>query len=486
MNTSAVVTEIPTIGHVINGSMTEAEKYREVIDPGKNSEVVARVAVGTPEDVDQAVKAAHEAFASWRQLAPSERANLVLEAADVVGASADELAPLLVREHGGMLWEAQTDFGLGAGVLQHTASLAEDFFEPTSFDDESSTIMIEKQPRGVVAAIVPWNMPVVLTMMKLAPALVTGNTVVLKPSPFAAAALTTLLQRIAEVLPKGVVNVVHGDGDVGGALTSHPLVRKVGFTGGLATAQKVAASTANSVKNITLELGGNDPAIVLDDADIEKVLDRMLLGIYTRSGQICFAVKRVYVPAKMHDEFAQALIARVDKYVVGHGLDASSNFGPLATAEQYKKVTELIAQTRASGADVLELGTKAEGTNWEDGYYVLPHVVRNAAHEDAISTCEQFGPIIPLIPYEDLEQAITWANDSEFGLGSSVWTSDPTKGFEVASKIEAGSTFINTHAFESLDLRMPFGGIKQSGIGREFGTAGMNEYVEDHAIRLLK
>ncbi|WP_197023377.1 MULTISPECIES: aldehyde dehydrogenase family protein [Micrococcaceae] len=484
--TIPTMTAVPTIGHVIDGKMVDGERFRDAVDPGRLSETVARVAVGTPEDVDRAVQAAHQAFASWQQIPAGERAALLMQAADILAGSAEELAPLLVREHGGVLWEAQTDFALGTGVLQHTASLLEGFMEPTVYDDEQSTIRIEKAPRGVVAAIVPWNMPVVLTMMKLAPALATGNTMVLKPSPFASAALTVALHRIAEVLPDGVLNVVHGDGDVGTALTTHPLVRKVGFTGGTETARSVMTAAAGTIKNITLELGGNDPAIVLDDADIEATLDRMLTGIFTRSGQICFAVKRVYVPRAMHDEFAQALCARVENYVVGHGLTEGVAFGPLATEAQYRKVLDLIESTRAAGADIIELGHRAEGTAWDDGYYVLPHVVRGAAHTDAVTSCEQFGPVIPLIPYDDEEEVIGWANDSEYGLGSSVWTSDPERGLAIASRIEAGSTFVNTHSFESLDLRMPFGGVKQSGIGREFGNAGLAEYVEEHSIRLLK
>ena len=220
------------IGHLINGEMTSGDNFRDHRDPGRLTEVVARLAVGTPADVDRAVEAAHQAYLSWRTVAPAERAGKLLEAAEVLSGSAEELAPLLVREHGGVLWEAQTDFALGAGVLQHTASLTEQFFVPVEYDDETSFIRIEKMARGVVAAIVPWNMPIVLTMMKLAPALATGNTLVLKPSPFASAALTIALQRMAEKFPAGVINVVHGDGDVGQALTSHRLVRKIGFTGG--------------------------------------------------------------------------------------------------------------------------------------------------------------------------------------------------------------------------------------------------------------
>ncbi|MGY1883947.1 aldehyde dehydrogenase family protein [Blastococcus sp. SYSU DS0753] len=478
-------TAVPRISHLIGGE-TSASDVRAIYDPGRLDDVVAEVAVGNADDVDRAVRAAHAAFPGWRDTPVAERAQKLLAAADVLIGSAEELAPLLVREHGGVLWESQTDFGLGTGVLQHTASLLEDFFEPVRFDDEQSTISNEKVPRGVAAAIVPWNMPVVLTMMKLAPALGTGNTLVLKPSPFAPAALTLALEKIAAQLPPGVLNVVHGEGDVGSALTRHPLVRKVGFTGGTATATKVLESTASTIKNVTLELGGNDPAIVLDDADLDTTIERMLKGVYTRTGQICFAVKRIYVPRAMYARFADAFCARVDEYAVGHGLDPQASFGPLNNEAQFKKVQDLLDRTRNSSATLVELGRKLDPSSWDNGYYMLPYVVRDVEHADPVSCEEQFGSVVPLIAYDDEEQVIAWANDSEWGLGSSVWTSDPDRGFAMARRIEAGSTFINTHSFESLDLRMPFGGVKQSGIGREFGTAGLSEYVEDHAIRLLK
>jgi acyl-CoA reductase-like NAD-dependent aldehyde dehydrogenase len=476
---------VPQIGHLINGQI-EISDVRDAHDPGRLDDVVAQVAVGSADHVDRAVRAAHTAFPGWRDTPVAQRVERLMAASQVLGGSSDELAPLLVREHGGVLWEAQTDFGLGTGVLQHTASLAEEFFTPITFDDEQSLISIEKVPRGVAAAIVPWNMPVVLAIMKLAPALATGNTLVLKPSPFASAALTLALQRMAAELPDGVLNIVHGEGDVGAALTRHPLVRKVGFTGGTATAQKVIEASAGTIKNLTLELGGNDPAIVLDDADLDLTLDRMLKGVYTRTGQICFAVKRIYVPRHQYDRFADAFCARVDQYAVGHGLDPEASFGPLNNEAQYKKVQDLIDRTRNSSAKLVELGRKLDAGSWDNGYYVLPYVVRDAEHVDPVSCEEQFGSIVPLIAYDDEEQVLAWANDSEWGLGSSVWTSDPERGLAMARRIEAGSTFINSHSFESLDPRMPFGGVKQSGVGREFGTAGLSAYVEDHAIRLVK
>ncbi|NEW36029.1 aldehyde dehydrogenase family protein [Nocardia cyriacigeorgica] len=476
---------VPQVGHLIGGEM-HLGNLRDVYDPGRLDNVVARVAVGTPADVNKAVEAAHAAFPAWRGTPPAERARVLLTAADALAGSSAELAPLMVCEHGGMLWEAQTDFGLGTGVLQHTLSLLEDFLSPIQYDDDTGFISIEKAPRGVAAAIVPWNMPVVLTMLKLAPALATGNTLVLKPSPFASAALTLALQRMAAALPAGVLNVVHGEGDVGAALAGHPLVRKIGFTGGTATAEKVVEATIPTTKNVTLELGGNDPAILLDDADTEAVLDRIITGVFTRSGQICFAVKRIYVPRARYDRFAEAFCERVDQLKVGHGLDSTADFGPLNNEAQFKKVNDLLERTRAGSGTLIELGRKADASNWENGYYVLPHVVRDVDHGAPVSREEQFGPVIPLIAYDTEDQVIGWANDSEYGLCSSVWTSDPDHGLAVARRLEAGSTFVNTHSFDSLDPRMPFGGVKRSGIGREFGTYALSEYVEEHAIRYVK
>jgi acyl-CoA reductase-like NAD-dependent aldehyde dehydrogenase len=476
---------VPQIDHVIDGPRGSVA-YREHVDPGRLDTVASRVAVGTAQDVDRAVRRAHAAFPAWRDLAPADRAALLGASAQVLQDSAAELAPLLVREHGGVLWEAQTDFGLGAGVLGHTASLAEQFLQPVTYDDDTSRISIEKAPRGVVGAIVPWNMPVVLTMMKLAPALVTGNTMVLKPSPFASGALTLLLARVAALLPDGVLNVVLGDTEVGEALVSHPLVRKIAFTGGTGTARHVMAAAAPTIKNITLELGGNDPAVVLDDADIDATLDRLLPGVFTRTGQICFAVKRIYAPRNRYEQFVDSLCERVDGYQVGHGLDPQASFGPLNHKAQYDRVVDLIGAAKDSSAKVLELGRKLDPAQWDNGYYVLPHVVRDVTHDALITSCEQFGPIIPVIAYDTEDQVVEWANDSEYGLGSSVWTADDERGLQLARRIEAGSTFVNTHSFESLDLRMPFGGVKQSGIGREFGEAGLSAYVDEHSIRLLK
>ncbi len=470
----------------INNRDVPTSHYYEIKDPGRHTDLVARVAKGTVEDANHAVEAAHKAFLSWRKLDVGERIKGVLAAAKELEQSIPELSPLLAREHGGLLRETKMDFGPGVGVLQFAAGMAESFLVPQVIEDEDCRIEIEKIPRGVVVAIVPWNMPVVLTMMKLAPALVTGNTLVVKPSPLAPAAITKALKKMASVLPPGVINVVNGDGDVGATLTQHSLVRKISFTGGGETAKYVMADAGSTIKNVTLELGGNDPAIILDDVDPMEIMPNLIRGIFTRSGQICFAVKRVYVPQSIYDKFFDTMCQVVDEIKVGHGLDERSTMGPVNNRNQYEFVKDLIEQTKQSSAVVRELGKKLQPEEWDNGYYILPHVVRDINNTAKLACCEQFGPVIPLIPYQSLDQAIEMANDTEFGLCSSVWSSDKNRAVKVARQIEAGTTFINNHSLDSLDLRMPFGGIKRSGIGREFTELSLADYIEYHNIRYVK
>jgi acyl-CoA reductase-like NAD-dependent aldehyde dehydrogenase len=468
-----------------NTSISSNDQY-EIKDPGRLTDVVAHVAKGTVAIANDAVQAAHQAFLSWRKLEVSERINMVMAAASALEQEIPALSPLLVREHGGLMSEAQIDLGYGVGVTQFTAGIAKSYLIPEVIEDENSRIEIQKVPRGVVVAIVPWNFPIVLTMMKLAPALVTGNTIVVKPSPLAPIGIMLALKKMADILPPGVINVVSGDSDVGEALTSHPLVRKISFTGGNQTAKHVMHSASSTIKNITLELGGNDPAIILDDANLDEIMPALVRGIFTRSGQICFAVKRVYVPQSLYEKFYETMCQVVNEIKVGHGLDEQATMGPVNNKTQYQFVKNLIEQAKHGNAKVLELGKKLTPEEWDNGYYILPTIIRDVEHTSNVACCEQFGPVIPLISYQSVEQAIQMANDSEFGLCSSVWSSDRNRALNVARQIEAGSTFINSHNIESLDLRMPFGGIKQSGIGREFSDVSLADYVENHSIKYAK
>lgn len=471
----------------INNQTLPCQSYTPIYDPGRLTSIVGKAGVSTPEDVDRAVKAAHQGFLTWQQLEPHVRIEKVMLAADILENSMSDLAHLLVREHGGLLQEAQMDFRGGYGNFKYYEGIVDKFMQPEEKEDENSWIRIEKKPKGVVVAIVPWNMPVVLTMMKLVPALMTGNTIVVKPSPRAPLALTLLLQRMAAVLPNGVINVVLGDAEVGAALTGHPLVKKVAFTGGCQNGKKVMANASSSLKAVTLELGGNDPAIILDDAPIEELMPRLIKGIFTRAGQICYAVKRLYVPQAMLNDFFDLMCEHLKGFRVGHGLDEHATMGPVNNLEQFRFVRELIIEAKSNGAVVRELGSKCDPDNWDNGYYILPHVVIDQDHKSRLVHCEQFGPVIPITPYQTIEEAIEMANDSNYGLGSSIWTGDYERGKKLAPQLEAGLTFINAHGLGSTAMGMPFGGIKDSGIGREMSAEPtLFAYTDFHAMRLLK
>lgn len=468
----------------INNQEVESKDFFENKDPGRHTDTVAYVAKGTLENANQAVRAAHQAYLSWGKLSVSERIQKVLSAIEQLEQSMPELCPLASREHGGLLSEAQTDFGYGVGGTQATAGIAEAYLAPQIFESESSLVELHKKPRGVFVAIVPWNYPVSITMMKLAPGLISGNTVVVKPSPNSAASLTLALQRMAKVLPPGVINVVNGDGDIAKTLTTHPLVTKISFTGGTETGKHVMTAAASSIKKVTLELGGNDAAVILDDVNATEIMPDLVKGIFTRAGQVCFAVKRVYVPQSIYHAFSNTLCEYVNEIKVGHGLDERSTMGAINNEAQYKWVKSLIEQSKQGNAKVFELGTKVEPEEWDNGYYILPTVVRDIDHNAELSRNEQFGPVIPLIPYQTEEQAIEFANDSIYGLGSSVWSSNIDRAANVARQLEAGFTFVNGHSIDKIDPRMPFGGVKQSGIGREFTEFGIADYIEPHAIRI--
>jgi len=310
---------------------------------------------------------------------------------------------------------------------------------------------------------------------------------VVKPSPNAPLALTALLKRMAAVLPDGVINVVNGGSEVGEALTKHELVRKVAFTGGCSTGRKVYVNSAETFKDVTLELGGNDPAIILEDAKLEELMPRLLRGIFTRAGQVCYAVKRIYVAEEIFDNFYDMLCVETDKFRVGHGLDERSTLGPVNNGTQYKFVQHLLADARKIGAEVRELGSKLEPENWNNGYYILPHVVVDREHATELVHCEQFGPVIPLTPFRTVEQAVEYANRSNYGLASSVWSSDFERALGIARQLEAGLSFINNHGLGSVAFVMPFGGTKNSGIGRESCVGPtLSAYTDYHALRYFK
>lgn len=470
----------------INNEDVATNHYRQVVDPGKLSDIVGEVAQGDPSQVDLAVRSAHQAFQSWKKTDLEYRSQLLLKAADILQNSAEKYASILARESGMLIANCLAEFHAGANSIRSTVKLAQDFLKPKRVEDENTWISVEKVPLGVIAAIIPWNVAIGIAMSKLAPILITGNTVVLKPSPTSSMAVSLVLRDMSKLFPPGVINIVHGEVEVGEALTKHPYVRKVTLTGGDKTAVSIMKAVADNLTRVHFELGGNDPAIILDDADLEKVLPQIATLVFRRSGQVCVAVKRIYVPDKLYQDACDIFSACVDRYKIGHSLNREATMGPVNNGKQYQYVKDLIARAKEK-ATVLELGTKLEPENWENGYYIQPTVVLDAQNDDEIVQAEQFGPVVPLIRYQDEEEVIAMANNTEYGLGSSVWTSDFERGLRVARQLEAGCTGINGSIDSPLGVSVvPFGGVKRSGIGWERGEAGLNEFVNTHGITYHK
>lgn len=455
----------------------------ERFDPTYPDRLVGTASAVGAAAIDGVVRGAHAAFGDWRARPIDERVALGRAAADAVAATADRLGPLLARELGKVVGDCRGEMGFAAACLRWCAEEVAAVAASTEVDDAAGRLAVHRVPYGVVGAVVPWNAPLILSILKVAPAVLTGNTIVVKPSPLAPLAVTEALGAIAAALPPGVVSVVHGDAEVGDALVSHPLVRKVSFTGGPVTAVTVAAAAARTIKPVVLELGGNDPAIFLDDAPFDDdLMERAVFGAFLTSGQVCMAAKRAYVPRARLGDFVDAFVAAADRVLeVGDPLSPTATMGPLVTAAARDRVAALVDGAVAAGATAVPLGRVTPVVE-AGGWFLRPTLVLGATAEDPIVRTEQFGPTLPVLAYDDLDEAIAAANDSEMGLASSVWSADEDRAFAVARRLEAGTTFVNCHNRAGMSLRAPFGGVKQSGVGREFGLAGLSEYVQTHAV----
>jgi acyl-CoA reductase-like NAD-dependent aldehyde dehydrogenase len=485
MSSETVAITPVDFGQLIRGTEISGERVIEVRNPGRLSELVGTVVDGSTADVDAAVAAAVAASAGWAQTSVEERIGLFTKVADAIEADAERLARLVSRENGSVLRIVQREVLGAAAAFRDVAHNLSDKLapreHPSGFDGEF--VRVARRPYGVVACIVPWNAPLILTANKIAPALAAGNAIVLKPSPLAPLGVTMLGRIAASILPPGVVNLINGGGEVGSALIGHGSVRKVSFTGGAVTARHLMRQAAETLKGVHFELGGNDPAIVLDDADIETTVDRIVESAFRRAGQVCFAVKRVYVPRSLAERFNRLLVDRVDAITVGDALDGDAIMGPVNNSGQLEKIMGLRERAIADGRDVRVLGTRLDPDSWEGGHFLLPAVVLDAQQSDETVREEQFGPILPVIVYDTEDEAIELANDTEYGLCSSVWSSSTDRALAVASRLEAGMTIINNHLFSPTGTReIPFGGWKQSGIGWEASPYGIDEYLQFHSV----
>lgn len=454
---------------MINGRFVSGGPELCVLNPA-TEQPVATIRAATPGEADQAVTAAHAAFPAWAAKDQAARRSVLARIAEITKDNIDELSALLSSESGKPMPDALFEIGATAGMFEYHAHVPTDALDPVSIP--GSTARAYRMPLGVVATILPWNYPLALMAFKVPGALLAGNTVVLKPAP--TTPLTTLrwAALINEAVPAGVVNVLADAGDIGPLLTSHKLVRKVSFTGSTETGRHVMKSAADGLKRVTLELGGNDPAIVLEDADLDAIAAPLFEAGFMNNGQTCSAVKRVYVHTSQHDALVRKLADMANAAKTGPATDGDVKFGPVQNKRQYDRIMALLDDAVRSGA-VVEAGGEAPSG---PGYFLRPTILSGLKDGAPIVDEEQFGPVLPVIAYEDIEQVIATVNASPYGLGASVWGTDEDAIASVTARIETGSVWINKHF--PVAPNVPFGGARQSGVGCELGTQGLLEFTQ--------
>lgn len=461
----------------IDGRAVAGAGTLPVIDPS-TGEPFVEVPAASVGQLDEAVRAANAAFPGWRATPIERRQDLVRAIADVVRANVDELAHLITREQGKPLANARGEIAASLRQVDFHGSARLD--PEVLFDDETRRVEIRRAPIGVVGAITVWNYPILVAMFKIVPALVAGNVVIVKPSPFTPVATLRLGELIQEVLPSGVVQVVSGDDELGKALTTHPGVHKISFTGSVETGKRVMASASPTLKRVTLELGGNDPGIVLDDVDPAAVGADLFWAGFSNSGQVCAALKRLYVPESIFGEVCEAVAAEAATVVVGPGLQEGVKAGPVQNKPQLDRVRMLTEGALAAGGEAFFRGEVPDGP----GYWFPTTLVRGVAEGVPLVDEEPFGPVLPILPYRDLDDVVTRANGTEYGLGASVWSSDLDRACAVGDRLDAGSVWINQHPVVAAAI--PFGGVKQSGIGVEGSLHGLHAYTDVRVVNVKR
>lgn len=458
----------------INGALAETQQSYDVIDPA-TAEVFAQAPQATKADLDAAVKAAQAAFLTWSATDIETRRQLLVACAVRIREHAAELMTSLIREQGKTFATAQGEVMGSARWMEYTAGL------PLPGEvievDGVKVGEVRRKPYGVVGAIVPWNYPLMTAVWKIAPALITGNTVVLKPSPFTPLTTLRLGELLLDILPPGVLNILSATDDLAPLMTAHPGIRKLTFTGSTVTGKKVFSAAANDVKGVTLELGGNDPAIILADVDVADTAQKLFAAAFTNSGQVCAAVKRVYVHADIHDALVGELVALAGKVVIGSGLDEANTFGPLSTKAQFDRVLELMTDAAGQGGHFASGAPEALD---RPGYFIAPAIVTGLSDDARLVAEEQFGPALPILRFSDVEDVVRRANDTPYGLSASVWALDVDQAIAIASRIDAGTVWVNQHMKPRPQL--PTAGVKASGVGAENGAWGLESFLQIQTI----
>jgi acyl-CoA reductase-like NAD-dependent aldehyde dehydrogenase len=450
----------------------------EVINPARFGEVVGRWPLSSEAEIDSVIGSAHASYESWSQTAPELRSRRLVDAAAALRQALPELIPLYVRENGKPLGEAERDLQRSIELLKLVATDLPAWWQPELID-HAQPVWARRRPRGVTVVISPWNSPVLLSFKRLVPALATGNTVIVKPAEQCPLTILRCIEILNSCLPTGILGAVTGLGAVAGEkLVADERVRTVAFTGSTRTGRRVMEVAARTVKKIFLELGGNDAAIVLHDAVLDDaVIGRMTNAILRASGQVCIAIKRIYVHESRFDELVHKLEARFDQTVVGDGLAPETTMGPLNNKMQFDFVTSLVDRCTRDGLTVVTKGRKLSPETWDNGLFILPSIILGAKHEHELVQCEQFGPAIPIMPFHSEDEAVKRANDTEYGLRASVWSANMERAQTLADRLEAGAVFFNSHGIFQ-DLHIEFPGIKQSGFGPYSRWAAMDHYTD--------
>ncbi|MEP3225440.1 MAG: aldehyde dehydrogenase family protein [Parasphingorhabdus sp.] len=464
--------------NLINGEMISTSKMLDVVNPA-NEEVIGQVPCAGEEELNQAVAAARAAFPAWSKKSIDDRRGVVQAISAAIKENSDELFRLLTAEQGKPHAQAQGEI-IGASMMAGAQSTL-DLDDEINEDTDERLSRTRRVPVGVVGGIVPWNFPVMMAVQKIAPALLSGCTIVLKPSPFTPLTTLRLAELIADVAPPGVVNIITGEDSLGPLITGHPDIDKITFTGSTATGKKIMEGASKDLKRITLELGGNDASIVLPDANVEKVAEQLFWSSFTNAGQICVAAKRIYIHEDIYDELSAAIAEYAKHVKVGDGSQQGTAVGPIQNKKQYDRVLELVQDAKDNGYKFLVGGDHDPDV---PGYYMPITILDNPPEDARIVAEEQFGPVMPLMKFSSEEEVIDRANASEYGLAGAVWTANPDKGVEIAEKLETGTVWVNE--FLHLSPFAPFGGHKQSGFGAEYGKEGLLEFTYPQVITVKK
>ncbi|KAI4274970.1 MAG: hypothetical protein LQ337_003534 [Flavoplaca oasis] len=473
--------EFETYHNVINNDLTNTAKTRHNINPA-TTEPNPEVPVSTQEDVDKAVTAARGAFKPWSNTSLEERGKKLVAYADAIESYKDEFAKLLTAEQGKPLAQSYQEIGMATTWLRAFSTMT--IPDETIQDTDERRIVLRYIPLGIVAGLIPWNFPILLAVGKIAPAIITANTLILKPSPFAPYCNLKLAELATHFFPPGVLQVLSGDEDLGPMFTTHPDIDKIAFTGSIATGKKVMAAAAPTLKRVTLELGGNDPAIICDDVDVEAIIPKLAILSFLCCSQICMMIKRLYIHENIYPRFLSAFTSHTASLKVGPGTDPDVFIGPVQNKMQFDKVRSMY-QHISSEKWTPALGGNVPDANPEGkGYFFQPTIIDNPPDDSAIVTSEPFGPILPCLKWSNEDEVIRRANEGKWGLGASVWSSDIERAERMARRLEAGSVWVNSHF--DVAPEVPFGGHKWSGVGMEWGVLGLKGYCNPQTLWLKK